>query len=113
MVDGGQKTNINHDEVLQFSKNAEGIRTHMQAVLRQTDASVQDAISPATWGGQASSAFGDVTSRYQTASNNLNRDMDEILNSVTKGANTLQNSDESNASGVSGAASGSRLNHNT
>ncbi len=111
MADGAGQTNINRDEVIQFSKNAEGIRTHMQAVLRQTDASVQDAISPATWGGQASAAFGDVTARYQSASVKLNRDMDEILNSVNKTANTLQNSDESNAHNVSSAGSGSTLNY--
>ncbi|MBJ7290823.1 WXG100 family type VII secretion target [Williamsia sp.] len=99
-------TGIDQARVQAFVSKGEGVRGHMESTLKATQASVDAAISPAVWGGQASAAFGDVTTRYQTASIKLNRAMQDILDSVKTGANKLQGSDEANSQAVKTAASG-------
>ena len=93
-------TQIDPAAVAAFTSKGEDVRSHMRTTLQQTQRSVEEAISPATWGGQASSAFGDVTARYQSASVKLNNHMEEILNSVKSGAQKLGNSDESNSHSI-------------
>lgn len=100
------KTDIDPAAVAAFTRKGEEVRSHMKSTLTKTQASVDAAISPAVWGGQASSAFGDVTTRYQAASGKLNNAMQEILDSVTTGAQKLSGSDENNTQAIKGSGSG-------
>lgn len=100
----GGSTNVNPEEVEKLRQQAEDLRTHMNALLRKTDNTVQHGLGAKIWTGGAASEFHRVQERYQTGSNKLQQTMTEILEKVGSSATKYTATDTATQHSVNHAA---------